>query len=85
VGRRLVSTAFQTLGESSITLEGGLATGVNSYFPTVSAIFIPAAGDTLEVLIGNFTGASITVTLSTQQGSGIELVSNQSTSQLIFS
>jgi len=85
VGRRLVSTAFQTLGESSIRLTSGLATGVNSYFPTVSAIFIPAPGDTLEVLVENYTGASITVTLSTQQGSGIELVSNQSTSQLIFS
>jgi len=85
VGRRLVSTAFQQICGSTLRIVSGAIAGVNSYFPTASAVFVPAAGDTIEVLIGNYTGATLSLTLSTQQGSGIELVSNQSTSQLIFS
>ena len=85
VGRRLVNTAFQQLGGSIIRIVSGAAVGQNSYFPTVSAVFIPTPGDTIEVILGNYTGATLSLTLSTQQGSGIELVSNQSTSQLIFS
>jgi hypothetical protein len=85
VGRRTSAGGFQPMGGNTVRLISGVGSGTQTYFGTVSCVFMPSTGDTLEVLLGNYTGGSLVITLVPTQGSGIELVSRQTTQQLIFS
>jgi hypothetical protein len=54
---------------------------------SMSALFIPAAGDNITILVRNNTGGTLTSLslIPSQKGCGIELVSSNSAPQLIFS
>jgi len=87
IQRRTSGGVANTIGCSTSYYNGtGLPVAAIFFYFSISCIFLPSPGDTLEVTIVNNTGTTFSNSvLRPLQGSGIELVSRQTTQQLIFS
>jgi hypothetical protein len=87
IQRRTSGGDANTIGCSTSYYNGtGIPLAAFAFYFSISCIFLPSPGDTLEVTIVNNTQTTfLNPVLRPLQGSGIELVSKQTTQQLIFS
>jgi hypothetical protein len=85
-------TVFTTIQPANQVICGVTMYANSTFSPTgniwsMSGIFIPTVGDSLQITVRNSTGGTLTncQVVPTTKGCGIELVSSSSAPQLIFS